>query len=119
MQGYEIIANKPDRKGNTTIVVDSDGDHIACTSGHVSSTNQEKVKAVKEASLLGTPIQIVAPFGPVVSCDLDSEDDMQVLAALFSAAPGRTRLLEAPQALISQFQEMIEDYSENNDFSEE
>jgi hypothetical protein len=79
------------------IVVDADGEIITAANGLVSSDNRELVRIVKREAELGTPVQMVAPFGEWVRANLeDPQDALGITAALFSARPGRTRLLEAP-----------------------
>lgn len=79
------------------IVVDADGEIITATNGLVSSDNRELVRLVKQGAELGTPVQMIAPFGEHVRANLeDPQDALGITAALFSARPGRTRLLEAP-----------------------
>jgi hypothetical protein len=79
------------------IVVDADGEIITAANGLVSSDNRELVRLVKREAELGTPVQMVAPFGEWVRANLeDPQNALGITAALFSARPGRTRLLEAP-----------------------
>lgn len=90
------MANKTN-KITQLIVVDADGEIITAANGLVSSDNRELVKAVKTEAELGTEIQMIAPFGERVRANLeDPADLLGITAALFSARPGRTRLLEAP-----------------------
>lgn len=79
------------------IVVDADGEIITAANGLVSSDNQELVRAVKREAALNSEIQMVAPFGERIRANLeDPHDLLAITAALFSARPGRTILLEAP-----------------------
>jgi hypothetical protein len=78
------------------IVVDSDGDIITSANGQLSSDNRELVSIIKREVLLRSKVQLVAPFGQKIRANLDPEDLLGNTAALFSARPGRTRLLEAP-----------------------
>jgi hypothetical protein len=78
------------------IVVDADGTIITAANGLVSSDNPELVKAVKRAVSFRRRIQIVQPSGSEIRANLDPKDLIGITAALFSAKPGRTRLLEAP-----------------------
>jgi hypothetical protein len=90
------MANKTN-KITQLIVVDADGEIITAANGLVSSDNRDLVRAVKIEAELGTEIQMVAPFGERIRANLeDPEDLLGITAALFSARPGRTRLLEAP-----------------------
>lgn len=85
------------KKKMTMIIVDSDGEIISAADGHVSSDNKELVKMVKRSAALGSLIQLVPPFGTLVAAGLDDpENNLAITAALFSAKPGRTFLLEAP-----------------------
>ena len=78
------------------IVVDADGEIITSANGLVSSDNPELVRAVKRSARFGTATRINEPFGEEVEASLDPENLVGQIAALFSARPGRTRLLEAP-----------------------
>lgn len=78
------------------IVVDSDGEIITAANGHVSSDNPELVKLVKANALIGRRVRLVEPYGEEVQAELNPENPVGITAALFSARPGRTRLLEAP-----------------------
>jgi hypothetical protein len=80
-------------KKTNLIVVDADGELIIAANGQISSDNRELVKRVKNAWF---PIQLIQPFGTVVRPSRDPENLVGLTAALFSAKPGRTRLLEAP-----------------------
>lgn len=85
------------KKITQLIVVDADGEIITAANGLVSSDNRELVRLVKTEAELGTEVQMVAPFGERVRANLeDPQDVLGITAALFSARPGRTRLLEAP-----------------------
>lgn len=90
------MANKTN-KITQLIVVDADGEIITAANGLVSSDNRELVKTVKTEAELGTEVQMIVPFGERVRANLDDPKDLLgITAALFSARPGRTRLLEAP-----------------------
>lgn len=78
------------------IVVDSDGEIITAANGRVSSDNPELVRIVKEQAKIGMEVQLIQPFGDYFLASLDPENLIGITAALFSARPGRTRLLEAP-----------------------
>lgn len=85
---------KKTKKAVQMIVVDADGEIITAANGHVSSDNPELVKKVKNAWL---SVRLIYPFGTRVTPSLrDPENLIGITAALFSARPGRTRLLEAP-----------------------
>jgi hypothetical protein len=81
------------------IVVDADGEIITAANGRVSSDNPELVRIVKEQAAIGMEIQFIQPFGDYFRASLDPENPIGITAALFSAKPGRTRLLEAPQGV--------------------
>lgn len=99
------------KKKMTMIIVDSDGEIISAANGHVSSENKELVRLVKRGAALGSPTQLVPPFGTLVNASLDDpEDNLAITAALFSAKPGRTFLLEAP----ADVKDWIEADSEEN-----
>ena len=96
------------KKLTKLIVVDSDGVVITCANGLVSIEDPERVRTVKREALLGTPLQLVVPFGDWVNASLDPENLVGLTAALFSARPGRTRLLEAPAEVWDFFEEEFE-----------
>lgn len=89
----------------TMIVVDADGEIITAANGHVSSDNRELVKLVKRSVFLPWTVQLVSPFGRRIRPSLDPEDLIGITAALFSARPGRTRLLSAPPEVMDWFKE--------------
>lgn len=78
------------------IVVDADGEIITAANGRISSDNPALTKIVKELAEIGMEVQLVQPFGNYVRASLDPNNLIGITAALFSAKPGRTRLLEAP-----------------------
>lgn len=84
------------KKITKLIVVDADGEIVTAANGLVSSDNRELVRLIKKEAKIGTSVQLVPPFGREVTASLDPEDLVGITAALFSARPGRTRLLEAP-----------------------
>lgn len=101
------------------IVVDADGEIITATNGLVSSDNRELVRLVKREAELGTPVQMVAPFGEHVRANLeDPKDALGITAALFSARPGRTRLLEAPGEVWEWFNDEGSHDGEGDSFDE-
>ena len=87
---------KKDKNVIKTIVVDADGDIITSSNGYLSSDNRELVRSIKREVLFRSKVQLVAPYGQKIRASLDPEDLIGNTAALFSARPGRTRLLEAP-----------------------
>lgn len=98
------------------IVVDADGEIITAANGLISSDNRELVKTIKREVLLGTRVQLIPPFGRQVETSLDPENLVGLTAALFSARPGRTNLLEAPAEVWEWLQEDMED-SEGESFA--
>jgi hypothetical protein len=86
------------------IIVDADGELITYTNGDISSDNPELVRIVKEQAAIGMEIQFIQPFGDYFRASLDPEDLIGITAALFSAKPGRTRLLEAPDEVWEKMQ---------------
>lgn len=110
---------KTDKEDMTTkiiklIVVDADGEIITAANGLVSSDNRELVRLVKKEAKISTPVQLVAPFGRTVYANLDPEDLVGITAALFSARPGRTRLLEAPAEVWEWLEEDLENGEEES-----
>lgn len=89
------------------IVVDADGEIITAANGHVSSDNPELVKIVKRSVFLPWSVQLVSPFGRRVRPSLDPENLIGITAALFSARPGRTKLLEAPPEVMEWFRDEL------------
>lgn len=97
------------------IVVDADGVIITAADGLISSDNRDLVKTIKREVFLGTRTQLVFPFGRQVQASLDPTDLVGLTAALFSARPGRTKLLEAPAEVWEWMREDMED-SEGDSF---
>jgi hypothetical protein len=88
------------------IVVDADGVIITYANGVITSDNPEFVKKVIEAGYYGfPPIRFFEPSGRYVNPNLDPHDLIGITAALFSARPGRTILLEAPAEVKEWFAE--------------
>lgn len=83
-------------KKTDLIVVDSNGELIVAANGKISSDNRQLVKLVKQAVKERRPVQLVSPNGSQVRASLNPEDLIGITAALFSANPGRTTILEAP-----------------------
>lgn len=83
-----------------SIVVDSNGKLIVWTDGALSG-DQTLIKEIKLSAELKLPVQLSA-FGPTVESNLDDVNNLEaVLAAITSVNIGRTRILEAPEELIS------------------
>lgn len=78
--------------------VDVDGELLVCTNGHVSGL-KGLVDEVKRNSWLGMKVNIT-PDGPSVVADLEGEG-INVLAALMSVYPERSRILEAPDSVLA------------------
>lgn len=78
------------------VVVDADGEIITAANGHVSSDNPELVKQVKYHVALRRRVQLTSR-GQGITATLNPSDPLGITAALFSARPGRTILLEAPE----------------------
>lgn len=92
------------------IVVDADGEIITAANGLVSSDNPELVKAVKHRARIGTYVRFVEPYGREVQANLDDPENLiGIAAALFTARPGRTRLLEAPAEVKEWILQDVED----------
>lgn len=96
------------------IVVDADGDIVTAANGSPSSANRELVRTIQREVNLGTLIQLTPPFGRSVQASLDPEDVVGITAALFSARPGRTRLLEAPPEVWEWLEEDMESSEEDS-----
>lgn len=99
------------------IVVDADGDIITSANGAISSDNRELVRIIKREVNLGTLSQLIPPFGRTVQASLDPDNLVGLTAALFTARPGRTKLLEAPPEVWEWMEEDMED-SEDDSFGD-
>lgn len=99
------------------IVVDADGDIITAANGQISSDNRELIQIIKREVSLGTRTQLIPPFGSLIRASLDPDDLIGLTAALFSARPGRTKLLEAPAEVWRLLEVEIES-SEGESFGE-
>lgn len=91
-----------------SIVVDSDGELIVWTNGSLSASPKLK-KRVKEASQFDREVELIHGVQPVVANLNDDEDFLAITAAMFSASPGRSRLLEAPQVVTDWFESFNSD----------
>lgn len=81
-----------------SFAVDVDGELLVCTNGHVSGL-KGLVDEVKRNSWLQMPVRLT-PDGPVVVANLEG-DAGNVLAALMSVYPERSRVLEAPDEALA------------------
>lgn len=86
-------------KTHETFAVDINGSLVVCTDRHISG-DYALVKQIKLNSFLQLPINIT-PDGPLVAADLTGEP-LNVLAALMSVYPERSRIMEAPVDVIRQ-----------------
>ena len=86
------------RKERVSFAVDIDGELLVCTDGHVGGFPMT-VKEVQRNSWAKLPVMLT-PEGPTVVADLKGEP-VNVLAALMSVNPERTRILEAPDSVIA------------------
>jgi hypothetical protein len=77
------------------IVVDSDGEILTAANGQLSG-EYARIQSIKRNLLLADPVEMFAPYGDAVVPELDVQNPIAIVAALFSAAPGRTSLLDAP-----------------------
>lgn len=92
------------------IVVDSAGELIVFIEGHLSATPAQR-KAIKKNVLLGEGVRLIPPFGEKIIPSLDPKEPLNVVAALFSLAPGRSHLLEAPRSVRDYFELSIKSSS--------
>lgn len=90
-----------------SIVVDADGEVLVWTDGSLSGPHELK-KRVKRASDLEKSVNLIYGVEDVTASLTDKKDYLAVTAALFAAAPGRTRLLEAPESVTTWFDEKSE-----------
>lgn len=93
------------------IVVDSDGEILTAADGQVGGSSG-RVFMVKRNNLLGTPIRLTEPYGEPVRSELNIRNPIGIVAALFSAKPGRSKLLEAPPEVWDWIDSDIEKYGE-------
>jgi hypothetical protein len=96
------------------IIVDADGDIVTAANGAISSDNRELVRIIKREVNLGTLAQLIPPFGRTVQASLDPNDLVGITAALFTARPGRTKLLEAPPEVWEWLEEDMENSEEES-----
>lgn len=96
------------------IVVDADGDIVTSANGAISSENRELVRIIKREANLGTLAQLIPPFGRTVQASLDPDNLVGLTAALFTARPGRTKLLEAPPEVWEWLEEDMEGSEEDS-----
>jgi hypothetical protein len=87
---------------------------VTASNGLVSSDNRELVRIIKREALLGTPARLIPPFGKEVNASLDPENLIGITAALFTARPGRTKLLEAPAEVWDWLEEDMEENAEGD-----
>ena len=93
-------------KNHITFAVDIDGELLVCTDGHVGGV-PDTVKEVKRNSWAKLPVMLTRE-GPEIIADLNGEP-VNVLAALMSVYPERTRILEAPDSVIAVLPYDVED----------
>lgn len=86
------------RKPVLSILVDVDGELIAYTDGHLSGS-RKTINTIKLNSKLKLPINI-SYAGPEINSDLNAKPE-NILAAIMSAYPERSRILEAPKEVLS------------------
>ena len=86
------------RQERVSFAVDVDGELLVCTDGHVGGF-PSTVEDVKRNSWAKLPVMLT-PDGPLVVADLNGKPE-NVLAALMSVNPERTRILEAPDSVIA------------------
>lgn len=86
------------RKPAVSILVDVDGELVAYTNGHISAS-KNTVKQIRINSQLKIPVNITYA-GPEIVSDLESQP-VNVLAAIMSVYPERSRILEAPAEILN------------------
>ena len=104
-----MVMNKNPKKP-VVIVVDSDGDIITYTDGEITCDNPELVEKVEKAPFLPWRVQLISPFGQYVRPSLDPANLIGVTAAMYSANPGRSRLLEGPKEVRQWFKKEYKRY---------
>lgn len=85
------------RKPAISIAVDVDGELVLYTDGHISAS-RKTISNIKMNSNLKMPINITYA-GPEIISDLNAEP-INVLAAIMSVYPERSRILEAPKEVL-------------------
>lgn len=80
------------------IVIDLDGELVACTDGHVGGGTSDQRRRMKAAAYAGEEVQLIAPFGDTVKASFDEGDPLGNFAAIV-AASARWKILEAPQEI--------------------
>lgn len=111
-------------KYSETIVVDSDGEILSYTNGLLSGP-AKLINIAKRNSRARLPVQLIPPFGETFEANLeDPNERLNVLAAMFSVNPGRSRVLEAPDEIetyifINGQQESDEEYDPNEKTNKE
>lgn len=88
------------RKYRESYAVDVDGRLVVCTDGHISA-DADLAALIKYNVRLATPVRIVQPHGAQFKASLDPNDRLGTVAALMSPAPGRARILTAPDSVIA------------------
>lgn len=89
------------QKKHTVFVVDADGVLVVYANGVVSSDDKELVKTIRSMSERKLHVK-VKPYGRQNSVEANlNGNHMNILAALMSAKPGRTRVLEAPDDIMN------------------
>lgn len=88
------------------IAIDVDGELIVSTNRHLSG-DPEIIKKIRENSILERQVQLVSPHGQLVVAALGGSA-LQVVAAIISAAPGRSHVLAAPQEVLSWLDRQID-----------
>lgn len=85
------------------IVVDSDGELVSLADSYLSASPAKR-RLIGEALRRRTPVCVVEPNDLVVVPLLgDGASAVERLAALFSASPGRSVLLDGPPELLALF----------------
>ena len=83
-----------------SIVVAIDDDLLVWTDGLLSGTNRELIKEAEWLARYEVPVDIT-PFGPTVIANLTNLSIPEgVVGAMMGAAPGRGRIIQAPQSVI-------------------
>lgn len=86
----------PNANTDIDIVIDSDGELLIYTKGHISGSYELK-KRLQRVAALEREVQLVAPHGQTIKASLDNPADaLAICAALVGVNPGRSTILDAP-----------------------
>ena len=84
----------------TSIVIGIDADLLVWTDGQLSGTNKDLIAEAQRVALYEFPVDLTI-FGPEIPAALNIVTAPErAVAAMVGAAPGRARILQAPQEVL-------------------